>query len=348
MATEIDVKSLALEELKTFDYEQIAGVILTICQNSSPNHLWMHMQPNARLNILSIFTTIWNGANWEGIDVSQSGATVHSPDPYDLNLEALRNIIDQALELLKDNRLIEPDDYQAGDFFRLTAKGRSCRVDSNAFNLLDINRPITQLAEIYESSVYMVSIIKKETKDHQMGTAFKVGNSVLLSCKHNFENIESYELRNFDGKVWADKNLKITRHPDTGIDLAIIELINGNDHFSGNTIQFGQKAKLGSPCLLMGYPNIPGAEPSLTIKELKVSSITPEYLESKQKRIFFSEDIQGGFSGSPILDTTGRLIGLLIGSTGNSETTSDNGKSVNNFGKAIPIDEIKSWFSNQT
>lgn len=92
---------------------------------------------------------------------------------------------------------------------------------------------------------------------------------------------------------------------------------------------------------LLGYPRIPGSEPTLTPKLLNVT-YSFEYLEAGKLRLFFADEIQGGFSGSPILDMTGHLTGLLIGRT---ESVGENNVTGNKLGKAIPVDEITEWLS---
>lgn len=72
---------------------------------------------------------------------------------------------------------------------------------------------------------------------------------------------------------------------------------------------------LGMGCVAIGYPNIPGMEPSPSIYELSIVSVKQNYIMG-QKLFEMSTHLGSGMSGAPVLNNHLSLVGMVIGYPG--------------------------------
>jgi hypothetical protein len=72
---------------------------------------------------------------------------------------------------------------------------------------------------------------------------------------------------------------------------------------------------LGMGCVAIGYPNIPGMEPSPSIYELSIVSVKQNYIMG-QRLFELSTHLGSGMSGAPVLNDQLSLVGMVIGYPG--------------------------------
>jgi len=254
MADQNDVNRINGNDLREFNQEQFAGVILTLLQHAYTNGLWYHSQPCQERNLINIFTNVWAGCDWQGNVIREGAVTVGSAERNDPTLYDCVRLVSAGLRFLSEKRLIEPDHHQGNGFYKLTEKGIVSRVDPRSFGLIDIERDCDELVEKYRCSINIVEVTKTGTGDKGLGTAFKINENTLLSCKHNFDmtNITDFSISESNGNKWEMDKLEVTYHPDPNIDLALVRFITPGLTFQGESILFGENPPTGRSLLLLG------------------------------------------------------------------------------------------------
>lgn len=102
---------------------------------------------------------------------------------------------------------------------------------------------------------------------------------------------------------------------------------------------------LGSQCIVIGFPSIPGMEHSPSFYEVSLVSQKHNYI-MKQDLIELSTHLGSGCSGAPVLSLDHSLVGMIVGfpDDGGHETTSTSRIIWPKWTPvAVPCNELASW-----
>ncbi|MCK4843201.1 MAG: trypsin-like peptidase domain-containing protein [Methylococcales bacterium] len=170
------------------------------------------------------------------------------------------------------------------------------------------------------------------------GTGFLIKDYGIVTNWHVIEGVNADNMHNVKIYPWHDfeKNLKMLEFvkSDDAIDLGLI-----NPTFSVvayKPLEINEKPDYseGTTVYTIGYPNHKAGEKP-TVLEAKIQGITT-FL--KQKRIKLNINVQHGYSGGPVIDSNGLVIGVVT--NGNRV-----GSSTNNDGAFIPIETLLKYFN---
>ena len=187
-------------------------------------------------------------------------------------------------------------------------------------------RKLTKDSLTYERPLPLDLLPYTIRNDHyiSMGTAFAIGLNRFVSAAHVMEiNLaslyEDYALRNREGRVFKiDKILKYSGHRDFVV--FSVKDAPATTFFETNTTpRINQKVYAVGNALGSG----------VVIRDGLYTSDTPEEQDGEWKWMRFSAAASPGNSGGPLLDTAGRLIGVIVRKSENE-----------NLNFALPIAEV--------
>lgn len=168
------------------------------------------------------------------------------------------------------------------------------------------------LAKRFKDSVFHLEITNPKG-DLQNGTAFIWDNGHLATADHNLIGPISV-LK--DGTTLAVSASCQLRHPNAaqGIDAAILHV--GPSVTEGRTAfkRRDTPIEIGEIVAALGYPTVPMYGASLVVRTGHVESISSQY-SGKAEGIQVSIALTGGFSGGPVIDSEGRLVGVVMEAT---------------------------------
>lgn len=138
------------------------------------------------------------------------------------------------------------------------------------------------------------------------GSAFAITPQHVLTCAHVVEGASKIELKSLLGSRSATVVAQ-----DASSDIALLA-VDGAPLTTMLPIRHGQVGLLGEPLTTLGYPLS-----SLVGQNLQVTQGCVSSLRGTQQdiRFFqFTAPIQPGSSGSPVLDSTGQVLGMVTSS----------------------------------
>lgn len=143
--------------------------------------------------------------------------------------------------------------------------------------------------------------------DTMLGTAFAIDGETLVTAAHNLNG----EVRVLIGlESFAVSGCLLHQLGAVEVDAALVLISHGR---SG--IQVDRRLpETGEPIAIIGYASIPLRHPEVGIYTGVVESVRDSYSRTT-KLIQVSVPSSGGLSGSPVLDSRGRAIGIVIEST---------------------------------
>jgi len=227
----------------------------------------------------------------------------------------------------------------------------------------DINNKTNSYRETFDrfrGAMVYIEVIKPNG-DFGIGSAFHIGNGILVTARHVVENCkltkigttESYYLPDDNGNVYIHNtkgrfrsispHVKTIKsgpfyHPDSSIDLAVL-ITEPNDC---NTVFLGLYVDdwvsstdyLLKKTIIMGYPTIPfSKEPNLFVATAEINSVIKKYV-GKHIHYIISAIPRGGFSGGLCL-LENRVLGLIVESL-----TSDNKETELGFMSVLSLEPL--------
>lgn len=215
-------------------------------------------------------------------------------------------IVDLTLKLLADNFVVTP---LASVVISPVIRYKATLL-SSALKKLDLIHNIifgfNFIAEKYRKSVFKIEP-RNHDGDVSIGTGFLILKNNLaqhiVTNKHVVENQKSLKVKDIDDK--EVKFGKITLHPSN--DLALIEL---KSTIESPPFQLTVSFQVMNEIITMGYPSIPMTKFSYQVVHRgEVNSQVEDY--DNNKRFLFSAKTSSGNSGSPIINNSGMVIGIV-------------------------------------
>ncbi len=124
-----------------------------------------------------------------------------------------------------------------------------------------------------------------------------------------------YQIQTADGRIFKThltKNVK--KLPNTsfkGEDLAILQFYNSSKSYRVASLESGKRVNVGSRVFAAGFPFTPEGERDIgfVLKSGRISWVLDKALEGGY-RIGYTNDIQKGMSGGPLLNQAGNVVAI--------------------------------------
>lgn len=243
-------------------------------------------------------------------------------------------VVDLILKILEEKLIISPVDKT------LTGIGDK-RYQSNGVytkhlydnDLIDnVIFGFNYIISNYQKSVVKIENIDKN-KDASIGTGFLIEDEdkqLIITNKHVLEKAVKLRLLNKD-----DVELKFeTPYKDENSDLAILPLSN---KIESPNLQLNLSLEILSEIITIGYPSIPMTKFSYQIYHKgEINSFVEDYFGNKL--FLISAKTSSGNSGSPVIDKTGLVVGIITEELFEKELFNKKGKLP--YYAAIPAEEI--------
>jgi S1-C subfamily serine protease len=193
----------------------------------------------------------------------------------------------------------------------------------------------------YSESICRISVTDKENGDSKFATGFLFEEfDQIMTAAHVIDPDEQIieEIIFGSKKVELDKILFFDRTHD-------IALIKIKEKVLKSPFRIRQELDdniYGMECLVLGFPNFPGTEPSSSFYPISIISVKKNYLKKEQYLLELSINLGSGCSGAPIINGLHSLIGMVIGYPSN-EGESERHKWMS---FAVPCDKIRETCSH--
>ncbi|BCZ85754.1 hypothetical protein PTKU64_94290 (plasmid) [Paraburkholderia terrae] len=178
--------------------------------------------------------------------------------------------------------------------------------------------------------------VEDSNGDTHVGTAFHIGQGYFVTARHVVEGFSKIRLDHTDGFAMIQSiDILATYFPENeDIDVAILKT---TVHFTpyhlgyyGNSAEQALEGFKGIPfgslideavsddhilseVLLMGYPRIPMSDrPQLVAVRGEINASLTKYIGANHYFHLISTVARGGFSGGPVVDQYGVLLGVFI------------------------------------
>lgn len=133
------------------------------------------------------------------------------------------------------------------------------------------------------------------------GTGFALNARTLITNRHVVEGARELQLNTYDGR-----DVSVTSSEIAGI--ADLALVRTNEDLEAFPVTADTDPKAGEELTVVGYPN-GGA---LTVTSGEIVRYTHDPLNQNLGDVIFSDAaVEHGSSGSAVLDTDGRLVGVV-------------------------------------
>lgn len=211
--------------------------------------------------------------------------------------------------------------------------------------------------EFKESVVPIEGINSNE--DHDIGTAFYIGDNMFVTAAHCVTNLERFNLLNGETpiclkEVWLAK--------DISSDIYDLAIVIADEALSMRPFMLDDSKVLDS-VLVMGYPPIPGMNPvlisetasiSTDVQRLMTKSATGQVVTdstsymSSLDYFIINARVKGGNSGSPVINEYGKVIGTVFELPFDSLEGSQTGRyDIMGFGVCLPSKYIEQLCENK-
>jgi len=164
-----------------------------------------------------------------------------------------------------------------------------------------IRRPWKHWLSKYASGVFLLSV-KKGGREHA-GTAFLIGPNLFATCEHNFVG----EVAVYVGDE-AVPALPPKKHPAADVAVFSLERAPGGG-FTPLPVHTAPP-EAGDEVAILGFPVVPLRQPTLNFCAGMVESLPTDYKATLQF-IQVSIPTAGGYSGGPLIDDCGRVVGVV-------------------------------------
>lgn len=175
-----------------------------------------------------------------------------------------------------------------------------------------------------------VKILSLTNANSLVGSGFNIDPAgLIITNAHVVNNSKDITITFLDDKKYK----AYIKAVDSNKDIAVLELYNKATDLPAIVLGDSRSIKLGDEVMVFGYPL--GAFISVTtgtVGNLKITDVE-NFTEPLMQ---INANINKGNSGGPVVDSSGKVIGITTG-----YFESQNGDPTNSMGAAIPINEAK-------
>lgn len=211
-------------------------------------------------------------------------------------MQFARPILSAAIESLVSNGLLSFDNHRLGN---LTSLGSHLFSTGNYDKYL---KSISFKANFWKSNNVLI------TDNTACGSGSFIGKNTIVTAKHVVEGLKGgIIIQGEDGSQYSVQ--KIIKHPNPKIDLAKIITVEQFEFFA---YEIEESCSITERVIVFGYPPIPlTSKPFLVANLGEISSIVDNYFDNTDCLIL-SCITRPGNSGGPILNESGKLVGVVI------------------------------------
>ncbi len=146
--------------------------------------------------------------------------------------------------------------------------------------------------------------VTSTTRSTRLGSAFAIDGGTIVTAAHNLDGCVHLVRGTGNREIKAARFHSMGRHV---IDGALVPIDHGL-----TSIQTDRRIpEAGEPIAVLGYASIPDRHPDLGIYSGTVESVRNNYRQTLQL-LQISVASAGGLSGGPVIDSRGRVIGIVI------------------------------------
>lgn len=288
-------------DLKNATTEQVAAQLLTILRENISGRVSVGYYQGCLESILQFeFAPVALGLDVRGGVLCQPGGAFSSYGG-DRGPEWLRKKYNEAVNWLRKNDYIVRDHTQRDDqFAEATAEGAAVEIDAGSMSFV-IPRPWKHWLSGYARGVFLLSVVKGG-REHT-GTAFQIGPNLFATCEHNFVGDVSIYVGEEAVPALAPK-----KHPSADVAVFSLDRPPG-DGFPPLPVR-NALPDPGDEVAILGFPVVPQRLPTLNFCAGMVESLPTDYKATLQY-VQVSIPTAGGYSGGPLIDAYGRVVGVV-------------------------------------
>lgn len=247
------------------------------------------------------------------------------------------DIVQTIVEILKKNKIINQQSSMINAFVlepRYKVNPVPAFLYSNFNIIYNVIFGFNYIIKRYRQSVFKIENIDKN-EDYSIGTGFLITTQfdydIILTNKHVLEKSKMINIYDSDDNKIGHKGFYL----DGQNDLAII-ILNEKLPYEKFTYQMNEDYSL-EEVITIGYPSIPMSSKAFqVVHKGEVNSHITDY--SGHKLFLFSAKTSSGNSGSPVINKTGMVIGIVTEELFEEEAFVKKGKLP--YYAAIPIEEF--------
>lgn len=334
------INKLSKEDILKLSVEQFSGLILRIYLNEQKDSLsqYCRIKMENPKNLLDSYNinNKFNTDHFPGITIEY----------HDIPKQ-LKTKLDYAIIFLKEHKFLRIGDGQDINsyWFTLTEEGKNIKINEDYTFVIE--RKPTELVNQFKKSVFHISG-KNQNDDFVNGSCFLFNISdkfVIITAKHVLEGIakEGTIFLDEEKSVQIDLN-KLETNSIANLDVAVISsnstlinILKDYSPFKNYTTNYEQ----GENVIILGFPNISGLkEISFGSSINTISNPEAEDYFKHNKNIILNSSLLPGYSGAPVINMKGELIGIV---SKNLIKSDDSSKIYDNNGPAaiVPFNEFK-------
>lgn len=183
----------------------------------------------------------------------------------------------------------------------------------NCYDFLIYGFP--EIVDYFKDAVRLIEVKEKENRDITVGTGFallyKHEKQYFITAKHCLPKKSEIRIKIFLGhgqEFESPENIYV--HQDDNVDIAVLEF-SDKKLVSDNFFRLEQPYVLDT-ILVMGYPPIPGTSEAVLVSSTgEITAKANTYLHTYEQ-IYVNANVKGGSSGSPIINSYGNVVGIVM------------------------------------
>lgn len=170
--------------------------------------------------------------------------------------------------------------------------------------------PASSLPERYAHAIVAIDVLKDGKENRGSGFVIQskeAGRALLITCRHNVDPDDGITIKAVKTALGEDVKCGPCVMSDS-YDIAVFPIL---EERKGVLFQLGQDAKIFEETYTMGFPNVPGAFPTLIGHRGEVNGNAHLYIQ-KSPAIIISNLVSPGSSGCVVATRQGQCVGMTI------------------------------------